>query len=317
MIRSEAAIKNEISIVKHPKLDMKTLVSDIHNYQIYVNQQDSLGIDDRKKFEQLHRELALIDDESIKMGVQMLSEERKNGKFKQINASKDDNKVSSNKNRSNKDGDNIPPAPVKKRGRKPKCANIGSSSSESASVSTKFLDKYNLPDNVKVTTARLFSLYSQGEVKKVSKRKSTLFMAIKEAYKEHGITIPPDNIRIMLNMDKKEMSRAKTLYSYPRTGIKSTQIDNSPIDYIPTYCEDLKVPDDVRELIIELGNVIMNLDEELYDSKPQNVAAGIIAYGLMLYGMSIENKIIADTAQISMATLNSSLDHIKIVHAEE
>ena len=61
----------------------------------------------------------------------------------------------------------------------------------------------------------------------------------------------------------------------------------------------------------------MNLDEELYDSKPQNVAAGIIAYALILYGMSIENKIIADTAQISMATLNSSLEHIKVVHAGE
>ena len=306
MIERTEVFKNEKPIIKNSKLDMKKLVSDIHNYQIYVNQQDNLDTIDRNKFEQLHQELSLIDDESIKMGVQMLSEERKNGKFKQTLPNINDDK---------NNNDTALAAPVKKRGRKPKCTNMGSN--ESSSVSTKFLDKYNLPDNVKVTTARLFSLYSQGEVKKVSKRKSTLFMAIKEAYKEHGITIPPDNIRIMLNMDKKEMSRAKTLYSYPRTGIKSTQIDNSPIDFIPIYCRDLKVPDDVRELIITLGNIIMDLDEELYDSKPQNVAAGIIAYALILYGMSIENKIIADTAQISMATLNSSLEHIKIVHAEE
>ena len=190
MMQRSEVLTNEIPIIGNAKVDMKKLVSDIHNYQIYVNQQDNLNVTDRMKFEKLHQELAIIDDESIKTGLQLLSEERKNGKFKQILSEiKDDIKIVNKRSKITKsDADTAQPV-MKKRGRKPKCTSVGST--ESSSVSTKFLDKYNLPDNVKVTTARLFSLYSQGEVKKVSKRKSTLFMAIKEAYKEHGINYTP------------------------------------------------------------------------------------------------------------------------------
>ncbi len=304
---------------KSSKCDHK-LMRDIHMYQIYVNEQDNgLSEADRERFEVLHEQLALVDDESVKNALYELSIAKQSDSYNKPDCLLDVKKNNKNskidkiiKNEPEVDPNEEVYVP-KKRGRKPKNPNGGKS--VSSSVSTKFLDKYNLPDNVKVTAARLFNIYSQGEVKKVSKRKGTLFMAIKEAYKEHGIIMPPDNIRVMLNMDKREMSRAKTLYSYPRTGIRSTQIDNSPLEYIPTYCRELKIPEDVRDLIVVLGKSIMDLDDELSDSKPQNIAAGIIAYGMTLYGMSIDNKLIAEAAKISMATLGTSLDYIKIVHA--
>jgi hypothetical protein len=300
------------------------LMRDIHMYQIYYQQQDvedGLSEDDREHFVKLHAALGLIDDETVKMALQDVTAIKQRGEYTETIVPSAPRRgrppkvagTAAPSASSIGDGGEGTVAP-KKRGRKPKNFD-GSRPMGSTSVNTKCLDKYDLPDNIKITAARLFNMYSKGEVKKVSKRKGTLFMAIKEAYRIHGIIMPPDNIRVMLGMDKKEMSRAKTAYSYSRTGIRATQVDNSPLEYIPTYCQELNIPEDIRDSIISLGTTIMEIDDELSDAKPQNIAAGLIAYGMTLNGMSIDNKLIAEAAKISMATLGTSLDHIKVVHS--
>ena len=97
-------------------------------------------------------------------------------------------------------------------------------------------------------------------------------------------------------INRSEISKAQSMCSRTKTNFKAPIIHYKPSDFLSIYykkIQDMDIitfSDGTYNEIKSICDEIMESDDELFDEKPQTVAAAVIVFYLGIHGITIEKK---------------------------
>lgn len=186
----------------------------------------------------------------------------------------------------------------------------------------KELDSYHIPVAGEFTAVKIKleadRIYKTSDIKTTrgKNRKHMIFFCLYNAYKEHGLTVSPDDLMYSIdkNYKKKDINDAISKYSKSQTGYSPKTItESSPLDYLPDICRKLGLEEDHLESCKILAEKILSHKATLKDENPQKVASAIFQYYLAINGHCTDERY-AKQMKLSPTTLNSMYKEISNIH---
>lgn len=179
----------------------------------------------------------------------------------------------------------------------------------------KSLDEYNLPDDVKRIANELYQKSNIG-TKRENNRKLLIAFLVREAYKELQIMITDKDLAEILHMSSKDMPKARTMYTFTRTGIRSSDVMRHPCDFLDSYCQKLHLSDEAQAAISHIIVTAMEKRPAFKDEKPQKITIGAIKYYIMENGIGIDNGELKTVSELSVPTINQIHNQIaRVINA--
>jgi len=160
---------------------------------------------------------------------------------------------------------------------------------------------YQLPDDIKNKADSIYSkMIPRTRRKKI--RKQLVFFCTYCAYLELGININPMQLGKQFGLSQGEVQKCGSLFSKLQTGYTPPDVDSTPLNYVPGFCESLGLSEDAVEEISRIYKVVIFSDERLSQENPQTVASGLLKYYIVTNGITMK-----DTSVISSITNRSSV----------
>jgi len=185
------------------------------------------------------------------------------------------------------------------------------------------LDQYDLSTSVKFRAQRIYQKLGP-QVHRGKKRLQLLFYclycAALELYSENPQSWEDPNPSVfekMLGLAHGDTRKAMAIFSEAQTGYRPKTSKSNPLGMIRGYCRENNISEELVVPIQELGKKILYKDQDLYDEYPQNVAAGLIKYGLSTMGKDIDNESFARAVNLSQATINTMYKRIARIDNED
>jgi transcription initiation factor TFIIIB Brf1 subunit/transcription initiation factor TFIIB len=150
--------------------------------------------------------------------------------------------------------------------------------------------------------------------KRGHRRKLLIFFCLLNAHRECGIHIDPKLLAIKVRINPSEATKASSMFSESQTGYRPKLMKVSALDIIPEYCQVLNFDTDTIEQVLELGREIIEKDSSLEDTKPQNVATGVLVYFCQINGVMFPKKELSKILNLSEVSINSITKRVNIIH---
>ena len=153
------------------------------------------------------------------------------------------------------------------------------------------LEKLGLPNNI---VNRADGIYQNMEVgtKRGKRRRMLLFFCAFTSYNEDKIPVDPLWLANICGLERSGISKALSMCSPAHTNYSAPLVRYTPKNYIPIHFKKLKelieFPEGAIEDIYAMTEEVMKREPDLYDEKPQTVAAAILVYYLWEHGTSID-----------------------------
>jgi len=171
------------------------------------------------------------------------------------------------------------------------------------------LKKIGFPVNIIAKADEIFNKLEAG-TKRGKRRRQMMFFCVKTAYNALGIPEDPNKLAKMCGITRADISKAQSMCAPTKTSYKAPIICYEPSDFLNIYyqkIQDLNIinfSDGTFYEIKEICEEVMEKDEELYDEKPQTVAAAVIVFYLSIHGLTIEKKRYKEIFGASDMTVN-------------
>lgn len=173
------------------------------------------------------------------------------------------------------------------------------------------LEKYQLPEEIKNQADVIYSKMKK-RVRRGKIRLQMLFFCTYCAYLELNRDINETELGAQFGLNSGDVQKCDSLFSPMQTGYSPPCKKISPLSYLTDYCKQIGLTDDVAvNQILTEGTEIMKKDPGLHEDNPKTVAAGILRYYLVTYGivLSDNNKLTKVTCR-SNATIDSMYKRI-------
>jgi len=171
------------------------------------------------------------------------------------------------------------------------------------------LKKIGFPVNIISKADDIFNKLEAG-TKRGKRRRQMMFFCVKSAYNTLGIPEDPNKLAKMCGITRADISKAQSMCAPTKTSYKAPIICYKPSDFLNIYyqkIQDLNIINFSDGTFYEINDIceeVMQKDEELYDEKPQTVAAAVIVFYLSIHGLSIEKKRYKEIFGSSDMTIN-------------
>ncbi len=172
---------------------------------------------------------------------------------------------------------------------------------------------YPFPNDIKNQADVIYNkMYFQ--VRRGKVRDQMLFYCVYNAHLELGRDVNHQHLGKQFNLTPGEIQRCYSIFSFLQTGYRPPFVRASPLSYLPDYCKDIGLSQDVINDIKVVGNAIMNKDKSLEQENPQTVAAGILRYYLIANGIQLADpSVISIVTQRSAVTIDTMFRRVQIV----
>lgn len=177
----------------------------------------------------------------------------------------------------------------------------------------KEMENIPLPEEIKIKAEEIFNKLNP-QTKRGNRRKQLIFFCIHSAYLELGNPQDPKKIAQLVGIKNSKMTKSLSMYSQAQTGYKPPLIFVTPLDFIPQYCEMLKLTEETTQDVKLFAETILQKDTTLKQKFPQKIAAGILLYYLTINGIQINKKEYAKVIQLSEVTINNIYKQIVSLH---
>jgi len=125
-------------------------------------------------------------------------------------------------------------------------------------------------------------------IRRKTPRNKMLYFCLSIAYKIHGVPYLPGELASYVQLKMTDIPNANAMFSKSITGFQVKTVDFTPLDYIPLLYKTLRIASDHKDMIINMGNSILEKDDDLLNEFPQDVAAGIILCFMDITGIEFE-----------------------------
>lgn len=180
------------------------------------------------------------------------------------------------------------------------------------------LQNLNIPEYVKLKANEIF-VNQNLSLRKGKKLPHILFYCVYKAYRQLGESQVPKKIATLVGLPHNEISKAVSMFSSPNANsdskLNSEGSFSSFVQLIPCYCEDLGINN--RDTITEIqrfGQQLLDMNSDLDEKFPQNIAAGVILYWMSIHGYEIDRKGFQAKVQLSDVTISNAFKLVKSVH---
>lgn len=145
-------------------------------------------------------------------------------------------------------------------------------------------------------------------------RNQLLFYCVYCAHLELSRLVDPSQLGKKFGLTQGEVQRCDSIFSPLQTGYRPPDITTTPQGYLPTYCQELKLSDDVVTSIMHLAATILEKDPSLMQDNPQTVASGLLRYYLIANGIETDGiATIATVTGRSSATMDTMYKRIATI----
>jgi transcription initiation factor TFIIIB Brf1 subunit/transcription initiation factor TFIIB len=179
-----------------------------------------------------------------------------------------------------------------------------SKSKQQVSIYEELCDKYSIPPNL---AQKANYIYCNSRIKERIHRKNNrmamLFYCVYCAAKELDMPIEPVQLGACFNLKPTDINRCLSMYSPLSTGYTPPQKLVQPTHYIRTYGLQLNLQPDIITSIEELSTRLINKYDKLKEDNPVTLAAGLLIYGITIYGVNIDMKEIVKITNKTETTL--------------
>ena len=157
------------------------------------------------------------------------------------------------------------------------------------------LRKANFPSEIVIKADEVFTQMQSG-LKRGVGRKQLMFFCVQTAYNLLNIPEDPAQLAQMCGLTQSEMTKASSICSASKVNYQPPPKRWLPQDFLKTYFDKImdmdivNFSDSALDEIVAICDEIMENGRELYDEKPQTVAAAVIVFYLGLHGCAIEKK---------------------------
>lgn len=176
------------------------------------------------------------------------------------------------------------------------------------------LQKIGLPVQVICKADEIYNKLRAG-TKRGRRRKQMMFFCVKSAFNELGMTEDPVVLAEMCGVSRSDISKAQSMCARTKSNYKAPIVSKVPSDFIKTFFKKIEnsfnFSDGVLEEILDICEEVMENDEDLYDEKPQTVAAAIIVFYLEIHSEEINKKEYREIFGSSDMTINKIKDKVE------
>lgn len=165
-----------------------------------------------------------------------------------------------------------------------------------------YLDHLSIPEDVKKRAESVYHTINPATYKSSCLNK-LIFFCIYAAYSEMGIPKDPKLIAKIVGIKTGDVSRAMSMFSERNTGYSPPNLDASPLDVIPEYCEKIGLSTDLMPQIRQIGERILSKSPKLLEKSPSVVGATLLLYALTISGIAVDQKSFCANVNISSVTI--------------
>lgn len=156
------------------------------------------------------------------------------------------------------------------------------------------LEKLSLPDNIIGKADDIFQNMDIG-TKRSKRRKRLVFFCTLTACDELGIPVEPNHLANICGIERCDISKSMSMCSSVHTNYDAPLIYHTPQKYISGYFkklneEGMSFKDGAMDHIFEMMDDVLDKDEDLYEDKPQTVAAAILVYYLQINNYIVDKS---------------------------
>lgn len=179
----------------------------------------------------------------------------------------------------------------------------------------KDLEALEITDDVKIAANDVFFSLNQG-TRRGETRKRLVFFCLSTAYERLSDKYEkkdPKEIARLIGLNPTKINKAYKEYASLLLNKGFDQAEYTPLQYIKTFCDRLKVKltvdlniDTVFEMCQRIYDKSLNLKVNLNES-PQIVAIAFIYYYMHIYGIIYDKKKFSETVDYSIASINSKV----------
>lgn len=145
------------------------------------------------------------------------------------------------------------------------------------------LNRYNLPDDIKITADEIYRKMTLLKVHRKKRRLQLIWYCVYNAYKELCRAVYPETLCEIIGISLEDARGAISRFSHIRSGYKPPE-EQDLFKFITLYCGELSV--DNYQPINKLAEQLVEKDPSYYDCTPQHVALAIVKYYLTINGVS-------------------------------
>ena len=155
------------------------------------------------------------------------------------------------------------------------------------------LKKLGFPVAIIAKADEIYASLDAG-TKRGKRRKQMTFFCVKTAYNALGIPEDPNKLAKMCGISRSDISKAQSMCARTKTNYKAPLVHHVPTDFLEMYYRKIQdlitFSDDTMDEIKDICKEVTDKDDDLFDEKPQTVAAAIIVFYLSIHGYTIEKK---------------------------
>lgn len=180
------------------------------------------------------------------------------------------------------------------------------------------MDMVNLdvPNSVKEKSEEIY-LQMNIKTKKGTERKKLIYYCITSSYKELQLPYLPSMIAHQLGLKISDVSNVSSKYSYSITGYRPKKsVRYRPENYIKILYGTIGISSGYEEYLIQMTKNIIDKDQQLLNSMPHIVAAGVILYFMESANLEYNSKI-ETILNEKERRLMAMKDRIKRIHNQK
>lgn len=148
----------------------------------------------------------------------------------------------------------------------------------------KDMENYPIQDDAKLKAQEIWEKINSA-TKRGQQRKLLIFFCLFHAYNELGKPQDPKWLASIVGIKASQMTNALSSLSPGQTGYQPPIIQVTAIHILPAYCELLKLAPETTNDVLIMAKRILEKDEELNETFPQKVAAGILLHYAIVNGI--------------------------------
>lgn len=175
------------------------------------------------------------------------------------------------------------------------------------------LKPYAFPDDIKAQADAIYNKMIY-RVRRGKIRIQMLYFCVYNAHIELGRDVNTSQLGAIFGLTPGEVQKTDSLFSELQTGYKAPSSNISPLKYLPDYCREMQMSEDVIPDVLEACKSILEKDKSLKQENPQTVAAGFLRYYTMTRGIvSDDNKKIIKVTHRSTVTIDNMYKKIAMI----
>lgn len=163
-----------------------------------------------------------------------------------------------------------------------------------------------------VTCAELIHWKIDTGVHRGNMRCMLLFHCTFQAHQELDINVDPYKLGACFGLTKGQVKKCDSIFSPLNTGYHPVERDITAMNFIPEFCERLGIATEQIEIIRGIIERVSSRNKALAQENPRTLAAGFIKYFMVINGIAIEQRILTEVTERSLATIDAMERRIEI-----